>query len=70
VLHPDFATLNTEIYFRGDRRNGGDAVLRRLNASVRDRVMAKVSQRGVDGQQGRNAVFDITLEGQNPYRRF
>jgi protocatechuate 3,4-dioxygenase beta subunit len=71
VLHPDFATLNTEIFFRGDKRNGSDTVLRRIALPLQDRVMANVVPRNLeDSGAGLNATLDITLKGQNKFRRF
>lgn len=71
ILHPDFATLNTEIYFQGDHRNAGDPKLARISPAIQQGVMAEVFPRTpAQGGDGLNAVFDITLKGQNKFRRF
>ncbi len=70
VLHRDFATLNTEIYFRGDQRNASDPKLRRLSPQVQDRLMATIFPRSDNPDDGMNATFDITLKGANKFRRF
>jgi len=70
VLHRDFATLNTEIYFAADQRNITDPKLKRLAPEVQSRLMATIFPRSSNPDDGMNATFDITLKGLNKYRRF
>jgi protocatechuate 3,4-dioxygenase beta subunit len=71
VIHKDFSTLDTEIYFQDDRRNSHDSKLSRLPAASRALVTAKTWQRNPRNlDDGLNAQWDITLRGVNLYRRF
>lgn len=71
VLHKDFPTLDTEMFFANDQRNSGDPVYTSLNDQQRSMVTAKVWQRDVNNpEMGLGASWDISLNGKNPYRRF
>lgn len=71
VEHEDFDMLNTEIFFKGDRRNAADQKLGRLPPDQRSRVMATVWMRDPSRpDEGVEGYFDIVLKGYNDFRRF
>lgn len=71
VVHKDFPTLNTEMFFADDRRNAGDPVYSSLSHSQRPLATARVWQRDAnDPGKGLGAMWDIVLTGKNPWRHF
>jgi len=71
VVHKDFPTLETEMFFGDDRRNADDPVYSSMSDLQRSMVTAKVWLRDVtDPEKGLGASWDISLNGKNPYRRF
>lgn len=71
VIHKDFPTLETEMFFGDDKRNEDDPVYGSMSNEQRTMVTAKVWVRDVnDPDKGLGAAWDISLNGKNPYRRF
>jgi protocatechuate 3,4-dioxygenase beta subunit len=71
VIHKDFPSLNTEMFFGDDRRNMKDPVYSTMDDQQRTMVTAKVWQRDInDPEKGLGASWDISLNGKNPYRHF
>lgn len=71
VRHEKFRTLNTEVFFEGDYRNGGDRMLGTLQSRMRPRLMARVTPPGGGTPEaGLLARFDIVLQGKNKHRHY
>jgi len=71
VVHKDFPTLDTEMFFADDRRNATDPVFSSLSSAQRSMVTAKVWLRDPsDPDKGLGASWDISLNGKNPWRHF
>jgi len=71
VVHKDFPTLETEMFFADDRRNAEDPVYSSLEPQQRSMVTAKVWERDVnDPDKGLAASWDISLNGKNLWRHF
>jgi protocatechuate 3,4-dioxygenase beta subunit len=71
VIHKDFPTLDTEMFFGQDRRNEADPVYSSLTSLEQQKLTAKVWERDVnDPEKGLGASWDISLNGKNPWRHF
>lgn len=68
VSHPDFPTIETEVFFAKDHRNEKDPNLKRFRKKLRDAVLADMRNAGPQG--GMIASFDIVLSGKNKFRQF
>jgi len=66
VSHQDFSTLNTTMFFADDSRNAKDGTYRKLGAATKALVSAHV---GGDGS-ALGTQFNITLRGENKFKRF
>jgi protocatechuate 3,4-dioxygenase beta subunit len=70
VTHPDFPAYGTSLYFRGDRRNGEDHILKKQSGDVKQQVLMDITPYNGDWNNGAQVTFDIILPAQNPWRRF
>jgi protocatechuate 3,4-dioxygenase beta subunit len=72
VTHPDFSTLNTEVFFAEDRRNLRDPNLNRLPASLRNLLTAQVTlpNPNLMPESYLVARFEIVLRGQNKFKHY
>lgn len=71
VSHPDFNTLDTTMYFRGDQRNDKDSRLKAFRDDARARLLADVTMHdALRPEAGLDAVFNIVVKGGNTYRRY
>ncbi len=66
IAHKRFKPVFTEMFFAGDARNAGDPQLKHLKPEQQQLLMARIEPAPL-GIQG---YFDITLKGQNAYRKF
>lgn len=67
ITHPDFQSLDTSMYFSGDRRNMDDPKFKAFKADTQGSLQGRVNNLA-EGKLG--ALFDITLKGRNPFRSF
>lgn len=71
ISHPDFSTLNTSMFFRGDRRNSDDSRFKAFKEDSQARLLADIMQRDPQNPSaGLESSFNIVIKGGNPYRRF
>jgi protocatechuate 3,4-dioxygenase, beta subunit len=71
VHHSDFNTLNTTMYFRGDRRNDSDSRFNAFKSDSQARLLSDVMMRDPNNANaGLEATFNIVVKGSNPFRRF
>ncbi|MBM3618205.1 MAG: hypothetical protein FJX23_06620 [Alphaproteobacteria bacterium] len=68
VTHPDFKTIDTAMYFKGDRRNATDSRFKAFSADNQSRLLGKISS-SADGNT-LNASHNITLKGRVPFRSY
>jgi protocatechuate 3,4-dioxygenase beta subunit len=71
VIHQNLGTLDTEMYFEGEKHNASAARLSSMPADQQKLLMAKVWQRDPNHpDKGLSAQWDISLRGKNPWRHF
>lgn len=71
ISHPDFKTLETTMYFRGDRRNAGDSRYKAFKEDQQARLLGDVMMRNPSmPEQGLDASFNIVVKGDSTFRRF
>lgn len=71
ITHPDFDTLNTAMYFRGDRRNEDDSRFKALRDESQARLLADIMMRHpARPELGLEATFNIVIKGDSTYRRY
>jgi protocatechuate 3,4-dioxygenase beta subunit len=71
VSHPDFSTIDSAMYFRGDRRNSSDPRLRALSQSSQDLLMSDVTMRDINyPAAGLQSTYNIVLRGKTHYRNY
>lgn len=71
INHPDFGTLNTSMYFRGDRRNGADPRFSAFKSQSQALMLSDVTMRNASNiDAGLQARFDIVLKGSSDYRHY
>lgn len=71
ITHPDLVPLNTQIYFRNDRRNVGDPDLMALSPDLRQRLMAIINAHEISYTPGGlRAYTEIILRGKEKYRQY
>lgn len=68
VSHPEFPTLTTSLYMRGDRRNGADPRFQAINPGSRNKLLADVNTRMEN--PALDVIFDVTLHGRSTYRDY
>lgn len=71
VTHPDFGTLNTAMYFRGDRRNDTDSRFKAFRHDAQERLLAEVTMRHpAYSEYGLEATFNMVMKGGHTFRRY
>jgi len=71
ITHPDFSSLNTTMYFRGDRRNSSDPRFTALSSTSQSLLLGDVTlQQPENPDAGLRARFDIVLKGSDEFRRY
>lgn len=71
VNHPDFGTLNTRMYFRGDRRNATDSRFKAFRSESQALLLGDVTLRDAANMDaGLASRFDIVLKGRSDYRQY
>lgn len=71
VSQPDFGTLNTSMYFRGDRRNSSDSRFKAYKSASQALLLGDVTMRDAKNiDAGLTANYDIVLKGRSDYRQY
>lgn len=71
ISHPEFDTLNTVMFFRGDRRNANDSRFKAFKPETQALLLGDVSMRQpINVEAGLETTFNIVLKGNLPYRGF
>lgn len=71
ITHPDFSSLTTTMYFRGDRRNGSDPRYTAIKRDSQALLLADVTfQQAGNPEAGLKADFDIVLKGSDEFRSY
>jgi len=71
IVHKDFGTIETEIYFDKHLRNESDPQYLSYSKKDREMLTAKMSYMNPENhEEGKNAIFNITMEGIHQYKGF